>query len=324
MKHLMPGFLLSAVIVTQPALACDLCAVYGVSNAQGESSGFIATVAGQFVAARDLQFDGKSISVSEAEFLDSSIIHFVPGYNFTPRVGLSLNVPLIYRSYRLYDLDGPSEGHVSGLGDISLIGRLSILQQVEKDYSVRLSLLGGVKLPTGDADLVKKDVEQEVFYSSFFPPGHGHAISGVHLHDLALGSGSVDGIVGTSLNLRRKSAFFTTEFQYYIRTEGESSFKFGNDLMVSGGPGYFLLLKERYSASLQLNAAYETKARAEYFGRKSNQTGMTAWYLGPQLGFTFGSHFSARAGVDIPLRVESNGLQSVPDYRIHGSFAWSF
>ena len=94
--------------------------------------------------------------------------------------------------------------------------------------------------------------------------------------------------------------------------------------MVSGGPGYFFLLNERYSLSLQGNAVYETMARSEYFDRKSSQTGSTAWYFGPQLGLTMGNHFSARAGVDVPLQIENNGLQNVPDYRIHASVAWSF
>ncbi|MSU20189.1 MAG: hypothetical protein EXS30_02195 [Pedosphaera sp.] len=248
----------------------------------------------------------------------------MPGYNFTRHFGLSLNIPIISRSYRFYNQAAAREGSVAGLGDIALIGRWSAWQQTKKDYSVQLQLLGGVKFPTGGADFVRKDVEQEAFYNSFFPAGHSHAISGVHPHDLALGSGSFDGVVGTTLNLRWKRAFFTTEFQYYLRTEGESSFKYGDDLMVSGGPGYFFLLNERYSLSLQGNAVYETMARSEYFDRKSSQTGSTAWYFGPQLGLTMGNHFSARAGVDVPLQIENNGLQNVPDYRIHASVAWSF
>jgi hypothetical protein len=58
--------------------------------------------------------------------------------------------------------------------------------------------------------------------------------------------------------------------------------------------------------------------------RVSNRTGWTAWYLGPQHALTAGEHFSANAGVDVPLRVAINGLQNVPDYVLHAGFARRF
>jgi hypothetical protein len=51
---------------------------------------------------------------------------------------------------------------------------------------------------------------------------------------------------------------------------------------------------------------------------------VTAWYLGPQIGFTWGQHFSANAGVDVPLGIANHRLQNVPDYRVHGGIAWRF
>ena len=79
-----------------------------------------------------------------------------------------------------------------------------------------------------------------------------------------------------------------------------------------------------YTLSLFANAFYESSARDEILGRPTTQTGMTAWYFGPQLNFTLGGHFSANAAVDIPLRIYNNGLQTVPDYRIRGGFTWRF
>jgi len=64
--------------------------------------------------------------------------------------------------------------------------------------------------------------------------------------------------------------------------------------------------------------------RDELLGKTSDFTGMTAWYLGPQLGFTFGSRFSAVLGVDLPIHIANNGFQSVPDYRLHASFSCRF
>ena len=94
--------------------------------------------------------------------------------------------------------------------------------------------------------------------------------------------------------------------------------------MVSGGPGGYVLLNRSCTFSLQANAVYDQMARDELLGRPSNQTGLTAWYLGPLLSFTWGEHFSANAGVDVPLGLDNNGRQSVPDYRIHGGLSWRF
>lgn len=65
-------------------------------------------------------------------------------------------------------------------------------------------------------------------------------------------------------------------------------------------------------------------ARDKILDLKSTETGVTAWYLGPQLALTWGEHFSANAGVDLPLRIYNRGLQNVPDYRIHAGLTWRF
>jgi len=53
-------------------------------------------------------------------------------------------------------------------------------------------------------------------------------------------------------------------------------------------------------------------------------TGMTAWYLGPLINVTWGRHFNASAGVDVPLSLDNNGFQSVPSYRVNGGLTWKF
>ena len=61
--------------------------------------------------------------------------------------------------------------------------------------------------------------------------------SGVHGHDLALGSGSFDGIVGTGIYTRWTRAFFNASMQYAIRTKGDFDYQYANDLTWFGGPG---------------------------------------------------------------------------------------
>ena len=141
--------------------------------------------------------------------------------------------------------------------------------------------------------------------------------------DLSPGSGSYDGVFGLTWRSRWQRWFFNAQLQYYLRTEGEATFRYGDEFMVSGGPGAYVLTGKIGTLSLQLNAGYDTMARDELLGLESDYSGMTAWYLGPQLALSV-DRFSAVAGVDMPLHITSNGLQNVPDFRLHASLSWRF
>ena len=130
--------------------------------------------------------------------------------------------------------------------------------------------------------------------------------------------------MGLTLNARWQRWFLNSQFQYYIRTEGESSFQYGNELMVSSGPGYYVLLNEKYTLSLQANVTNDNLARDRVLDRISNRTGWTAWYAGPQVALTMGEHFSMNAGVDVPLSIANHEKQVVPDYVVHAGLTWRF
>jgi hypothetical protein len=327
------------LLVAQTAGTCELCAIYNAGSAQGQSeSGFLFTVSEQYIPYRTPQFDGEEVSIANPSYVDSSITHFVPGYNFNSWLGVSVNIPVTYLNFRrtdlLYSLTAPpvlftEKGTEFGLGDTALIGRVTLFQKSKMRYGVSVNLLGGVKFPTGDASRLDSEVAQAKLFESFLPPGSphdplGHSIASVHPHMLALGSGSYDGVFGLTANARWKRWFFNAQFQYYLRTKGEAGFQFGDELIVSGGPGAYVFFGDSWTLSLQLNALYDTMGRDELIGQVSNRTGETAWYMGPFMAFTLGEHFSANAGVDVPLRIANNGFQSVADYEIRGGISWRF
>ena len=336
MRHI-SAFLL--FIALEAAPACELCAIYNASGANGGlNDGFTFTVAEQYVPYDTSQFNGQVVHLRNPSYVNSSITHLVPTYNFSSRFGVSLNVPLEYLSFKrtdlLYSLSAPpvlftEQGTESGLGDMALVGRVALYQLTEMSHGVVVSVLGGVKFPTGNSSRLQEEVAQAELFQSFLPPGTphdplSHSVSSVHQHNLALGSGSYDGVFGLTTSARWGRWYFNGQFQYYLRTEGESGFQYGNELMISGGPGAYVLLGDAFTLSLQANAAYDTMARDQVLGQTSNETGMTAWYLGPLLALTWGSHFSANAGVDIPMSIANSGFQSVPSYRIHGGVSWRF
>src|SRR6185369_2561187 len=114
--------------------------------------------------------------------------------------------------------------------------------------------------------------------------------SGIHGHDLALGSGSYDGIIGTSFYARRGRFFGSAQLQYAIRTTGDFDYRYANDLTWFGGPGYYLLMKDEFTLGLQLAVSGEYKGLDSFQGHDAQDTGVTAVYLGPQLNFTWGDN----------------------------------
>jgi hypothetical protein len=204
-----------------------------------------------------------------------------------------------------------------------------VFQKSEMDHSLRVNLLAGIKLPTGDSDRLAEEMDQTRIYNTLIPPNTphdplGHSIAAVHPHSIALGSGSVDGIFGITVNTRWQRAFLNAQAQYYLRTEGRSGFKYGDELILSGGPGVFVWLAKSGSLSLQANVVYDQMGRDELDGVTSYRTGSTAWYLGPLLNVTLGDRFTANVGIDLPLQIKNGGYQVVPDYRLHGGVAWRF
>jgi len=321
--------------------ACELCAIYNSSGALCESDrGWTFAVAEQYIPYRTSQYNGQEVQFppAYATYVDSSITHLVPGYNFSSRFGLNFNLPVTHLNFRRtdlrYSLTAPpvlvtDTGTEFGLGDPALIGRVTVLQQRSMAASLMVNALAGVKFPTGNSERLEDEVGQARLFESFLPPGTphdplAHSPFPVHQHDLALGSGSFDGVFGLTANARWRRAFFNTQFQYYLRSEGTAGFRYGDEWMVSGGPGLFVFLKDSWTLSLQLNAVYDVMGHDQLLGQISYLTGMTACYLGPLVNFTWGKHFTANVGLDVPLVLNNNGSQDVPDYRLQGGVSWRF
>ena len=264
--------------------------------------------------------------------------HVVPGYNFSSRFGVSLNLPLTYLNFQRTDLRYSAtappvlfteKGTEFGLGDVALIGRVALLQQRTMHYGLLVNALAGVKFPTGDASRLDDEVAQAELFQSFLPPGTphdplAHSVSSVHQHMLALGSGSYDGIFGLTGGARWQRWFVNAQFQYYLRTQGEAGFEYGDELIVSGGPGVFLVTSQVWTLSVQANGLYDEMKRDELLGQTSDRTGSIGWYVGPLVTLTWGERFSLNAEVDVPLQISNNGFQSVPSYRVSGGVSWRF
>jgi hypothetical protein len=350
-----PNGLLRALIVLfalAPAVAnaCDICAVYIATEVAEGKTGFRAGVAEQYTHFGTLQDGGTEAPNPFGERLDSAITQFLLGYQFTDRLGLQLNVPLIARTFRRLDEGRVTHGDETGIGDIALIADFLAFSRVTDESVFRFSLLGGLKLPTGDPDHLADELNEGAAPGGLasaaqrlgsrvrFRPRHAtggggstgggdgeeHEESGIHGHDLALGSGSVDGIVGGSIYWSYHRFFVTTALQYAARTEGSFDYQFANDLTWDGGPGVHVLLDHRYTLSAQAVISGETKGQDTQKGERFDDTAITALYVGPGIHFTWGTSLAADLIADLPAVQNNTALQIVPDYRIRGGVVYRF
>jgi len=312
------GFAVLAIVCAQPLFACDICALYAAHEARGDiGKGLYAGVAEQFTHFGTLQEDGEEVSNPADQELDSSITQVLLGYNFSERFGVQFTTPLIHRSFRRPE-DGVIEnGTESGLGDVSLTAHWQVLRRDRHDSTISWTVLGGIKMPTGNSDRLAEEANE-------VEPPPGFPESAVHGHDLTLGSGSWDGIVGTSLFARWKRVYFAASVQYAIRTEGDFNYQFANDLTWAGGPGVLLNLNNSFTLSIQANVSGETKGKDELDGEKAEDTGITVVYLGPEVVLTWQETLSIEFGADFPMSIDNTALQIVPDWRLRGAVTWHF
>jgi hypothetical protein len=345
------SFLVALTCAAARAPACDLCGCYtpqieampqselspGPADPTrgGWQTHIYAAIAEQFTHFGTVQVDGREVPNPTGQYEDSSITQIVGGYSFNSRFALQINLPFIYRSFERPEGFAIDRGTESGLGDISLLGKFVLFHRETggsasvrfddpknprfethgPDFSVSALLIGGVKFPTGGTSRIKEEFnEVEV---------PGAPVSGIHGHDLTLGTGSYDGIIGGQTSLRYKSFFFQADAQFTLRGDGAHQYHFANDLSWSGGPGYYLVRNSKAIVGLQFVCSGEHKDVDRFRGQAAEDTGITSVFLGPRLIVSAGK-LSAELAAELPVSIDNTALQVVPDYRLRASFGVRF
>ena len=337
----------AVVPLVAPAEACDLCAIYTTTEGREDQTGLRLGLATQFTYFHTLQNDGEEVANPHGEKIASSITQFLFGYHVFPRFGVQINVPVISRDYRRVVSNGVQDGNVTGFGDLSVLAIGKLFTWSELDRIVHVDAFAAVKLPSGSPTFLKEETEEEAAPPCIpfpdpsacsqrvhLPPElHGHHTSGppsgVGGHDLTLGSGSVDGVIGAQVFANWQRLFATAFIQYVARNEGAYQYRFANDLLFAGGPGAYLLtgdalFGEPYTLRGQALFSGETKGNDDVGDTHLTDTGVTALYLGPAFAFGWGTHLGAEIAADLPLLINNTDLQIVPDYRLRAGVSWHF
>ena len=332
-------FIIALVILPVAAHACDLCGCYtpqlnSMPKEEMSPIGFYAAVAEQFTHFGTLQFNDEEVPNPIGQRLDSSITQFVIGYGINDQLALQFNTPLIYRNFRRPEGFKIDEGTESGIGDVSLLakavawhftsggerefkfeGKNPIAIEHEPDCTASLIGLVGIKFPTGDTSRLKEE-----FHEVEIP---GAPESGIHGHDLTLGTGSYDGIFGAQTSLRYKSFFAEANGQFTLRGDGAHDYHFANDVSWSAGPGYYLMRKHATVIGCQCAVSGESKDVDRFQGRPAEDTGVTSVFIGPRIVVSH-DQLSGELAAEFPVLMNTTALQVVPDYRLRASFAVSW
>jgi hypothetical protein len=309
------SILAGLALCASAANACDLCSVYASLEAKESARGWFGGAFEQFTHFGTLKFEGETVPNPGGQKEDSSNTQLFVGYQFTSTFGVQANLPYLHRSFRRPEGGVMTNGTETGLGDSVVLAHWRPVLHIEGVALFSLSLLGGVKLPTGSSDRLAEELAEGSEPEGSIP-------SAIHGHDLALGSGSVDGLVGFSAFSRYRRGFANVNVQYSIRTQGDFKYRYANDLNWSVSPGFYLSLNHEDTAALGVVLSGEHKGQDELHGIPAEDTAIDAVYLGPQFTYSRSTSLYLEAAADFPLRQHNSALQAVPDYRLRIALTW--
>jgi hypothetical protein len=337
-------FLVIGWFAAHTAYGCDLCGCYTpqletMPAMQSTTphqwwSGLYGGVAEQFTYFGTLQFDGREVANPTGQHENSSITQLFAGYSINDRFALQLNLPVIYRDFKRPEGFAIDRGTESGIGDMSILfravafrysfgarrefivtGKNPVAVEHEADLTMSTVLLAGLKLPTGGTNRLKEEFNEVEIPDA--------PASGIHGHDLTLGTGSYDGLFGGITSLRYHNFFADASLQFTLRGDGAHQYDFANDLTWETGPGYYFIRTRETVFGLQFLVSGEHKDKDRFRGEPAEDTGITSLFVGPRLVASRG-HWSAQVNVDLPVLIDNTALQAVPDYRIRGGISFHF
>ena len=304
--------------------ACDLCPCDLPAMNFKSTAGWHARVSEQFTHFGTLQQDGQRIANPAGEYLDSSITQFIIGYDFARTLGVQLSVPLIYRSFQRWKNGALDNGSVSGVGDVSFLAHWAPIHLVRSDFLASARFFAGISLPTGDSRRVLEEAAESGGEGEGGEGGGETIASGIHGHDLALGSGSVSGIFGVDARVQWKRIFVTAGIEGVARTKGAHGYTFADEMSWHGSLGAFLVDGDDFNLALAAQCTGSSKGEDVFQGVRATDTSATIVYLGPQISANWRQRYHAEVGVQFPVLRENSGVQSVPDYRVTGTIGIRF
>jgi len=346
MKNLLLNtcFVALAILLVAKTEACETCAVYsppelrklllGEHNDDAKLNWFTR------YSKLDQRINGTREEPNMGEEIDSFINQLSLEYALTPKLKAQISVPYLHRDFKRLQDGALVSDDESGVGDISVLGKFKICETEKSDRSLIVTLLAGLKTPTGDSDRLGETdhheesagahghgaeesaghgTEEAAGHGSEESAGHGHSSAGhaesaISGHDVALGSGSWDVFGGIKAEWASDNWLADLMAQYYLRTEGDFDYEFADDLYVSADVGRILVQKDEFAMSLRGGILGEFRDADEQNGVKIDHTKLDSWYAIVTAAAAWQA-FTAEFGVDFALDQDSGAATLVPDER---------
>jgi hypothetical protein len=312
---------ITTALLASRLMACDFCSCELPNMGVGNQPGWNFRVSEQFTHFGTLQQDSERIANTVGEHLDSSITQIIVGYDFAHALGVQLNVPIVSRSFQRWHNGALDSGSVSGVGDLSFLAHWAPIHIQRSDFLATARFYAGISFPTGDSSRVLEEAAESEGEGE---DGGDTVASGIHGHDLALGTGSVSGIFGADLRVQWKRLFATAGIEGDVRSNGAHGYTFADEMSWHGSLGVFVVEGDDFNLALSAECTGASKGEDVFQGVRATDTAQTVVYLGPQISANWGKRYHAEVGVQFPVFRENSGVQIVPDYRISGTVGIRF
>ncbi len=283
--------------------------VTGLSTPTGDGIGFNLTV--RNMSRKKLISGQNRVSNPDSERSNTWITTLQSDYRFSDRWTAILSVPYKDTSSEFRDATTGArvKQRTKGLGDVSLLAKLSLYRNRVVNPSGEVFGLFGLEFPTGSTD--ERD-------------GAGNRLPITEQP----GSGEIDYILGVA-GVRVFDAFTGYGDLSYQRN-GESNYRYGDFLAANLGVNRTLASAPALSLTGELNsefAAHDTSRRggAGVIGNTVQNTGSTRLYLTPGVQWRPGQSWVLNAGIQVPIyqRVTGTQLASGLNYTL-GAYARFF
>lgn len=265
---------------------------------------------GQLLIRSQIRFVKKSDDPTDADrdrqdlYIPVTIV-----YGVTQELAFFSTIPYFDKELKSTENGTRRKRGDSGLGDITLLGKYRIYTKDYPGKTSRLSILGGIKLATGEDD--KED--------SF----------GRLPQNLQLGSGSFDPIIGAAYTWQTLGYEIDIDSTYKFNTEGANDFEFGD--LLKYNIGYqrriwpFELPEEGIYSQLnivaELNGQYQAKNKSS--GTKDADSGGNTIFLSPGIQYVT-ERFILETSIQLPVVQDLNGTQLETDYIVTASMRITF
>ena len=324
MRHGAASLLALLPIVTTTQ-ACETCAVYAGPNvpasAQNESYTYQLNWFTRY-ARLDQRLDGSAREDRHGESIESLIHQLSYSYQPSPSLRFQTTIPLLRRDMRRHTDQGLRSDHEAGAGDMSLLASYRIPMRRDTSGYAALTLVGGIKIPTGDSDRLSQHGHHDRHAHAGPPHHHTHNDhrfqSAISEHNVALGSGSWDWITGLRFDGAWGAWSADGGVLAYWRTEGDFDYEFADDLYVSAHVGRDLLRKDGNALNVRAGVQGEFRDADRRGGRSIDHTMLDAWYADAACSFTYAS-WLGEVGVEQALHQKSGGATLVPEQRFRFS-----